>query len=208
MTVALRPRGNHRRHFEQIVKWIGSLILLVGISALGYVGYVMMSARYFHVTEAVRFAEPVRARRLTPNLTPRFFPHGAVIGMIEIPRLGIDAVIVQGDSNDVLRRAIGHVPGTPFPGEAGNIALAGHRDTFFRPLREISVGDLISVKTENSIFHYQVSSTEVVRPNDTTVLQSRGRNELTLVTCYPFYYVGHAPDRFVVRANETERSPN
>jgi sortase A len=116
-------------------------------------------------------------------------------------------MVVQGDSPSILQRAVGHLPGTALPGEAGNVALAGHRDTFFRPLRDIRSGDAITFKTLDGAFRYHVESTTVVPPSDVSSLRSLGGRTLTLITCFPFYYVGAAPDRFIVRAREVETWP-
>jgi len=161
----------------------------------------------FQRVEAVKLSGPSAN---TPNLiSPKYLrephvPEGSLLGTIEIQSVGVRAVVLQGDSSEVLRRGVGHVPGTPLPGEAGNVALAAHRDTIFRPLRNIKTGDLVVLRTNASSVAYRVRSTEIVPPTDIDVLDSRGTNELTLITCYPFYYVGHAPDRFIVRASEVD----
>lgn len=123
-----------------------------------------------------------------------------LIGRIELPRLGLAAAIAQGVDNGTLQRAVGHVPGTAFPGELGNVALAGHRDTFFRRLGKVTKGDLIRITTTDGTFNYRVQSIGIVVPENTEVLASAGTTRLTLITCYPFAYVGPAPYRFVVRA--------
>jgi sortase A len=107
------------------------------------------------------------------------------------------------DSAAILRRAVGHLARTAWPGEAGNVVLAGHRDTFFRPLKRVQVGDAITLKTRIGDFEYLVESTAVVPPTDVQVLQPTGGRTLTLITCFPFTYLGSAPNRFVVRARET-----
>ena len=99
-----------------------------------------------------------------------------------------------------LRRAVGHIRGTPLPGQRGNVALAGHRDTFFRGLRDIRVNDEITLTTLSGSYNYRVDSTKVVKPEETEVLEDDGDDILTLVTCYPFNFVGSAPSRFIVRA--------
>ena len=177
--------------------------MLIGVAALAYAAYVFASARYFRAIEASRLEHAVAQPGFM--LGPRVVAEGDVIGQIEVSRLGLSAIVVQGDSDDVLRRAVGHVPETALPGQSGNIALAGHRDTIFRPLRDIQVGDLVTLKTSFGDHIYQVNSTEVVPPTDVEVLQSRGNNELTLITCFPFHYIGHAPNRFIVRAREVAR---
>jgi sortase A len=127
---------------------------------------------------------------------------GDVIGEMIVPRLKIKTILVQGESSRILRRAIGHLPETPMPGQPGNVAIAGHRDTFFRPLRDIQPGDDISIMTPDGELQYQVESTEVVLPSDLRVLKPSQGNTLTLVTCFPFYYVGSAPKRFIVHARQ------
>jgi sortase A len=123
-----------------------------------------------------------------------------LIGRLEIPRLGLSAILIEGDDSKTLRRAVGHIPGTPLPGHSGNTALTGHRDTFFRPLRNIRENDIIVVTTLEGEYRYRVVSTRVVSPDNVAVLKAGVGEILTLVTCYPFYFVGAAPDRFIVRA--------
>ncbi|HEY0593133.1 MAG TPA: class D sortase [Thermoanaerobaculia bacterium] len=123
-----------------------------------------------------------------------------VIGRIEIPRLGLEAIVREGDDEETLDRAVGFIPGTARPGAGGNTALAGHRDTFFRPLRRIEVGDVIRLEVPGETYAYRVAETRVVDPGEVSVLESRGTEELTLLTCYPFRWIGPAPERFVVRA--------
>jgi len=129
---------------------------------------------------------------------------GDLIGRIKIRRIGVSALILQGVGNQTLRRGVGHVPGTPLPERGGNVGLAGHRDSFFRGLKDIRKDDTIELTTLDGTFEYQVDWTEVVSPEDTGVLADEGAPALTLVTCYPFHYVGSAPKRFIVRAHRTE----
>jgi sortase A len=152
----------------------------------------------YQAVETSRFENASRSEEPHPVI------EGGVIGEMDVPRLGIRAMVVQGDSAKLLRRAIGHMPETPLPWESGNVALAGHRDSFFRPLRNIRSGDAITLKTVNGDFQYEVESTEVVPASDMHVLDASNGRVLTLITCFPFYYVGSAPDRFVVRAREVE----
>lgn len=104
-----------------------------------------------------------------------------------------------------MSRGLGHVPGTAVPGGAGNVAIAGHRDTLFRPLKDIRIGDLIQLEGQGFRVLYRVSGKKVTSPDDVSVLAPDGENRLTLVTCFPFYYVGHAPQRFIVQAREIAR---
>jgi sortase A len=137
-------------------------------------------------------------------------PPGAdplVLGRIEIPRVGVSAIVREGDDDATLAVAVGHIPGTARPGERGNVALAGHRDSFFRALRRIRAGDVIRVRVPGRGDEYRVDSTEIVRPDETRVLASSREAVLTLVTCYPFGYFGHAPRRFIVHARLVLDSP-
>jgi len=127
---------------------------------------------------------------------------GDLIGRIEIPRLDVSSVIFEGDDDGVLRMGVGHLPGSPLPGEAGNVVLAAHRDTFFRALRYIRYRDRIDVVTPAGTRRYQVDLTSIVTPDHTEVLAPTRAATLTLVTCYPFDWFGHAPKRFIVRARE------
>jgi sortase A len=122
------------------------------------------------------------------------------IGRLEISRVHISAVVAEGTSQRVLSRAIGHAVGTALPGQTGNVTLAAHRDTFFRHLGDVRSGDIIDLKEPGHEYRYQVRFTAVVGPKDTWVLATTGKETLTLLTCYPFHFVGPAPDRFVIRA--------
>lgn len=126
---------------------------------------------------------------------------GDLIGRIKIPRVGVSAIVLHGVGKKTLRRSVGHIPGTSLPEQDGNVGLAGHRDSFFRGLKDIRKDDTIELTTLDGTFEYKVEWTKIVRPDDTGVLADEGSPALTLVTCYPFYYVGSAPKRFIVRAH-------
>lgn len=134
------------------------------------------------------------------GLDPTDVAEGDLIGRIEIPRLEVSAIVLEGVSGPTLRRAVGHVPGTALPGGGANVALAAHRDSFFRPLGEVRAGDEVVVHTASGDHRYRVSSTRIVEPYQTEVLAAGETDRLTLITCYPFSYVGSAPQRFVVTA--------
>ncbi|HYM80647.1 MAG TPA: class D sortase [Candidatus Limnocylindria bacterium] len=125
-----------------------------------------------------------------------------LIGRIEIPRLGIRAIVAEGVANRTLDRAVGHLPATALPGENGNVGLAGHRDTFFRKLSGVRAGDRIRMTTPDGVFRYRVESVRIVKPDRTDLLHADGASRLTLVTCYPFRWLGSAPKRFVVTAKQ------
>jgi sortase A len=125
------------------------------------------------------------------------------MGRIEITRIGLVAPILEGTDADTLKHAVGHFPRTPLPGRTGNVALAAHRDTFFKPLRDIRKGDEITLTTADGCYRYRVDSTQVVKPENVEVLDPTPEPILTLVTCYPFNLRGeHAPERFIVRAHK------
>ena len=124
----------------------------------------------------------------------------APVGRLEIPRIGLSTVVAEGDDENTLEVAVGHLPDTPLPWHEGNSALAGHRDSFFRPLRRIRVGDDIRFATPHGTFRYRVTRHTVVDPDELWVLDASPTAALTLITCYPFDFVGSAPRRFVVHA--------
>src|SRR5690242_19880776 len=173
--------------------------LALGTLALGYAGFVWADSHAYQVLETKEF------KQASPLSKPYAFVRGDVIGEIQVPRLGLHAIVVQGDSPAQLRRAVGHLPRSALPGEWGNVALAGHRDTFFRPLHNIRLGDEIRFVTRQGTFEYQVTWVKVVAPTDIRVLESSTGHDLTLVTCFPFHYIGFAPQRFIVRAREIAR---
>src|SRR5258708_3724070 len=152
--------------------------------------------------------EPQRAskqQREEPKL--RHFENDELLGRLEIPRLKLKVMVREGDNDATLRHAAGHIPSTAFSGDSGNVAFAAHRDTFFRPLRNIRKNDRILVSTLEGNYEYVVESTSVVSPSDVSVLKASATKELTLVTCYPFYYIGSAPHRFVVHATQVAARP-
>lgn len=177
------------------------VFLTAGIMALGYAGYTVLDRYWYQEVETSKF-ETVNAPVELPAVKAVPIADGGVIGEIEVPRLGLKAIVVQGDSEEQLRRAVGHFPETALPDEPGNVALAGHRDGLFRPLRNVRPGDTITLRTPEREFQYEVQWTAVVPPTAVRVLQPTSEPALTLVTCFPFYYVGAAPERFIVRARK------
>jgi sortase A len=150
--------------------------------------------------EAPKPAPSVSGETPVPPMQP--VAPRAVIGRLEIPRLNLAVMVREGADEGTLRRAVGHIPGTALPGNIGNVGLAGHRDTFFRALRNIRKDDTIELQTTAGTYRYLVNSTQIVTPRDVSVLRASGGDTLTLVTCYPFYYVGSAPRRFIVHARQ------
>ena len=197
------------------------LFFIIGFSALAYCGYVLIDAKLYQSYQTRRFQEEMEASKPSANREPassllppleqakpvqtesvtptnsRLSP----LGRIEIRTIGLSAMIMEGIDPRTLRRAVGHIPGTPLPGQAGNVALAGHRDTFFRALQNIREGDEITLQVLSGLYRYRVDSITVVDPGDRRVLNNSDGEILTLVTCYPFSYLGPAPKRFIVRAH-------
>ncbi len=175
----------------------------------------------FCVTIAIQSAS---ARRASEHLAVVSDPQGSagsgvpfasenadaatVIGRLEIPALGLSVPVLSNYETSSLLQGIGHIPGTALPGGLGTLGLAGHRDTYFRPLAKIRPGMDIRVSDRDGTYHYAVDSTEIVKPEDVAVLDIQDRPALTLVTCYPFYYVGAAPLRFIVHAHLLSALPD
>jgi len=154
-------------------------------------------------------APPIAPSTPSPGGAASFAPPAprSVIGRLEIPRLKLAVMVREGADEGTLSRAVGHIPGTALPGKTGNVGLAGHRDTFFRKLRNIRADDVIELETTAGKYRYVVESTRIVPPRDVSVLKASGGDTLTLVTCYPFYYVGSAPKRFIVHATQVAATP-
>jgi sortase A len=169
----------------------------------------MFSAgRAYYYTHLPIPAEPSSAAlpgdsAATPSLPLPSIVHKrrAWIARLEAPTVALSATVLEGSDDGTLARAAGHIEDTAFPGEAGNIGIAGHRDTVFRPLRHLRTGDPITLRTSDRVFHYRVSATKIVDPQDVYVLNPTDRPAVTLVTCYPFEFIGRAPRRFIVRAD-------
>jgi sortase A len=150
-------------------------------------------------TDALGSFQPAAARQSRPPA-----PEGALVGRIEIPRVGVSTIVLEGVGDKTLRRGAGHIPETALPQDGGNVGIAAHRDSFFRALKDIRKNDIVRLETLEGTFNYSVEWTQIVKPEDTEVLADLGKPALTLVTCYPFYYVGSAPKRFIVRAVRVE----
>jgi sortase A len=178
---------------RRLVRWSRFTLLTAAAGMLGYCAFVLADT-WMYQRQASQLLE------LAKIPGPGADAVNGMLGRMEIPRLGISLIVAEGTGEATLRRAGGHISGTAFPGHTGNIGIAGHRDTLFRPLRNIRQDDLITLTTLQGEYRYRVVSTKIVSPSDTTVLSPDEHQILTLVTCYPFYFVGPAPDRFIVRA--------
>jgi sortase A len=202
--------------FRRTLQWAYRLLFVCAILLLGYCGFALADSWVFQRRESRdldRLLQDERAARegplqLEPTAFPKVAPAAAMdglIGRIEIPRLLLSTVVVEGIGRTTLRRVVGHIPGTALPGQPGNVGLAGHRDTLFRPLKDLRIRDEIDFSTLRGNFKYEVESLKVVEPDDVGVLAPSGENVLTMVTCYPFSYVGPAPKRWIVRARQVVR---
>jgi len=189
-------------------RWGARALFAAGVILLGYVAWVALQARLYEIRAQEYLDSAALSRMEKPHASPGLAAsiesrplEGDILGRIEIARLNVSAAILQGTKARTLRLGVGHIDGTALPGESGNSAIAGHRDTFFRALKDIRLGDEIEIQTATGLSHYQVDWAKVVRPDDLTVLDPSNGPALTLVTCYPFRYLGAAPERFVIRAH-------
>ncbi|MGH9559803.1 MAG: class D sortase [Bryobacteraceae bacterium] len=187
------------------MKRFGNILLLAGSAVLAWCLLVYGGAALFNRYENWQFTRAVEGESPSAHAAAEPKLHD-VIGRLDIPRLHVSTIVLEGDDAHALRLGAGHVPGTALPDSTGNVGIAAHRDTIFRPLRRIRPHDRILLTTMDGAFQYAVESTEIVSPADTAVLNSTGGQELTLVTCYPFYYIGSAPKRFIVHARRVRPS--
>jgi sortase A len=191
-----------RQGLRRMLHWAQLLLFVGAASLLGYWGFVQVETWFFQRDQEAQLVRLLETRKSQHATVPVERTSG-LIGRLEIPRLSLSVMVVEGDSDSVLRHAAGHIPGTTLPGSPGNVGISAHRDTFFRPLRNIRMGDEISFATLAGDFRYHVTRTTIVNPSDVAVLAPSGEETLTLVTCYPFYFVGSAPHRFIVRAERS-----
>ncbi len=183
---------------EMLMRWSRNGLFAAAAGLLGYCAFVLTDAwMYQRQANQLFNRAPLKVATIP---SPATDATNGLLGRMEIPRLGVSLIVAEGTDEGTLQRAGGHITGTSFPGQGGNVGIAGHRDTLFRPLRNIRQNDVITLTTLAGEYRYRVTSTEIVKPTDIAVLEPDGHEILTLVTCYPFYFVGPAPDRFIVRA--------
>lgn len=220
------------------LRWIERSLWIAGVVLLGWVGLVWADGQIYQSRAEDRFEEALHARPAAtqpaeddaplpelpgdgPATAEERVEAGAappapaepealdeLVGRLEIPRLGLSVMVSRGTSPRVLRRGAGYLTATALPGDRGNVGIAGHRDRHFRPLKDVGPGDEVLVTTVDGTFRYRVTWTRVVEPTDVHVLDPTEEPVLTLVTCYPFYFVGNAPDRFIVRAHQIGWQPS
>lgn len=210
MKVRVQWNGSRKR---RIYRYTQNAFAILGCLALGFCAFAYFHAGSFQAHERWRFDEALHSNvkdlsapvRTGPPLTLRLMAReGAPFARMEIPRLALSVMVAEGIGPRTLSLAAGHIPGTAFPDESGNVGIAGHRDMFFRKLQGIRQTDIIIVRTLVGSSEYSVEWTRVVKPKDIGVLDASIHPALTLVTCYPFYYAGPAPERFIVRARRID----
>jgi sortase A len=178
------------------------LACLIFFSATTVYTWRYQRAAKSHVEQMISVDRPV-AMRAKPKaaIASKRPAIGEIIGRVDIPRIKLSAAIAEGDDDRTLGKAVGHLPDTPLPWQRrGNVGLAAHRDGLFRPLANVRLGDDVRVVTPRGEYHYRVKKTHIVDPDDVWVLAPTATPTITLITCYPFSFVGNAPRRFVVQA--------
>ncbi len=184
-----------------VARWTQRMLFAAGFVILGYCGADLINSRIQQIQGNRELDRLLLSR---PAISKKKIPEGGLVGRVEIPNLRLSAVVFQGTNDSVLARGVGHLDDSALPGQPGNVVLAAHRDTFFRSLRNIQKGDVVRVTTPSGARTYTVESTEVVAPDETSVMDPTPKPTLTLITCFPFYYVGSAPKRFIVHARDNE----
>jgi sortase A len=186
---------------KRALRTVRGVLFACALLLLGYCAFILVDTGVFQNRERRQLESLLtQAAAARAHNTPPPAAAAGLIGRIEIPRLDVSVIVIEGSTEAILRHAAGHIAGTALPGEPGNVGISAHRDTFFRPLRNIRRDDIITVTTLLGVYSYRVVSTVIVPPSDLSVLNPGSSQVLTLVTCYPFYFVGASPDRFIVRA--------
>jgi len=207
--LARRRRGDDvpvaRSRMDRVARSIERSLMAVGVTCLLWAGTSWLSGVVYRIEQSVLLEQGDHTldrhdgdRAAIVGVAASESP--VAIGRLEIRRIGLSAVVAEGDDEKTLKVAVGHLSDTPLPWQEGNTALAGHRDTFFRPLRRIRTGDQIDLATRYGTFRYRVTRLTVVNPDEVWVLEPSAAAALTLITCYPFDFIGPAPRRFVVHA--------
>jgi sortase A len=214
-----RPRADTMRKTAEILLWILGTTLLAFYFSAGYWGEhqrrdglaSFAEAQELAPVESLRDAQsgaavPARMPSVAQAEAEAEAAEDTVIAVLRIPGIALEVPVYQGTAEHVLRRGAGLVEGTAVPGSTGNVGIAAHRDTHFRGLQDVTIGDLIELGTLDQTLVYRITAMEVVDPGDVHVLDDAGEPMLTLVTCYPFHFVGRAPQRYIVRATAADAS--
>lgn len=192
-----------------VLEWIERGLLVVGITLAAWTSVTLIAGYYVKnlpipsaPSHGARLPgeEPAEDRRPVGTSGTRALAPGAWVARLEAPSVDLSATVLEGSDGATLRRAAGHIEDTALPGLSGHVGIAGHRDTTFRPVRHLKIGERLVLTTAERVFEYRISETKIVKPEDVHVLDPTPRPTLTLVTCYPFTFIGHAPKRFIVQA--------
>ena len=186
------------------LRWMQRFLFIAGTLAISYVALTLVHAKLYQDAAGEALDQQISAQeqhKVSPSRTVA--KEGDVLGRIEIPRLGVNVAILEGTTSQTLRLGVGHIESTALPGETGNIGIAGHRDTYFRAVKDIRTNDEIQIQTATGLSRFEVDSVQIVDPGDTGVLAPSAGSAITLVTCYPFHFIGAAPKRFVVHAHKS-----
>jgi len=190
---------------QALLRSIERALLVAGIALGAWSAAVLLEARYFrelpapHPTAAVTMLPGEKPS--TPNRVHVPLPAGTWVARFEAPSVRLSATVLEGTDDATLRRAAGHIEDAALPGEPGNVGIAGHRDTIFRKVRELKVGDSMELTTTDWLYRYRIAKTLIVKPEDVYVLDPTSHPTLTIVTCYPFEFIGHAPQRYIIQAD-------
>lgn len=194
---------------DSLLQWTQRALITIGAGLAVWCAVILVEAR-FHQTAPIPQPPLTVTQTVLPGdggdlklSTPPAPAAGTKLGRLEAPSVKLSTVVLEGTDDGTLRRGSGHIEDTPLPGQPGNVGIAGHRDTTFRALRNIRIGDALEYKTADRLYRYRISKTMIVGPDDVYVLDPTPQPALTLVTCYPFEFVGHAPRRFIIRAELT-----
>jgi sortase A len=186
--------------------WLYRGLIAFGIACLIFYGFFTLRTMRYQREAKADVEEMVTAER-PPEIVEKLpdvakpLASGELIGRVDIPRLKLSAAVAEGDDDKTLGKAVGHLPDTPLPWDRrGNVGLAAHRDGLFRRLEKIRMDDDVRVVTARGEYHYRVTKTHIVNPDDVWVLAPTQTPTITLITCYPFSFVGNAPQRFIVQA--------
>jgi sortase A len=192
-----------KRKKRKFLKWfligIPSLIIVAGIAIIGYFGWEMTKqTTLLAKTVVAPYVPEETEREFKTEVWSKLPDPGEGLGELKIESLDLRYPVVQGTHDNELKHGIGHLAGSTLPGQGGHVLLSGHRDTVFRELEHLKVGDEITFTTPYGDFIYEATEFKIVGAEDETVAVAKDHETLTLTTCYPFDYIGAAPDRFVV----------
>lgn len=192
------------------LKWLERGLMTIGVVLACWCAVVLVEAKFFQQLPVPREVAAPAATPLhgdagsagspTPPVAAPEPAAGTWLARLDAPAVDLSATVLEGSDDATLARGAGHIEDTALPGQEGNIGIAGHRDTTFRPVRRLKVGDVLTLTTASRVQRFRITWTKIVGPDDVYVLDPTRKPALTLVTCYPFEYIGHAPRRFIVRA--------